>query len=257
MRPRQKPRSDKDGEGREKQRGHPDGVFADAGRAAQVPRAAKDDDSQRPEVIARGGGEGGAEFAEVEDEDGGVESHIEDAGREREPAFLVAPERPEAAAHPDVEAAFVGDGGGEFADHERGGQAPDERDDEQNNDGPAKARATEDVLHAVRAPRHHEKGGGDQGQKEQLIVRMFETGTHTSECTCNRARQERESNGSGASASSGIIHTESRRDGREAEGGGLLNRYRVKSSIGGSNPPLSARTPSGNISRQSIKRHKA
>ena len=25
-----------------------------------------------------------------------------------------------------------------------------------------------------------------------------------------------------------------------AEGGGLLNRYRVKSSIGGSNPPLSA-----------------
>jgi hypothetical protein len=33
----------------------------------------------------------------------------------------------------------------------------------------------------------------------------------------------------------------SRRDGRVAEGGGLLNRYRVKSSIGGSNPPLSAR----------------
>jgi hypothetical protein len=25
-----------------------------------------------------------------------------------------------------------------------------------------------------------------------------------------------------------------------AEGGGLLNRYRTKSSIGGSNPPLSA-----------------
>jgi hypothetical protein len=34
--------------------------------------------------------------------------------------------------------------------------------------------------------------------------------------------------------------TENRRDGRVAEGGGLLNRYRVKSSIGGSNPPLSA-----------------
>ncbi len=27
-----------------------------------------------------------------------------------------------------------------------------------------------------------------------------------------------------------------------AEGGGLLNRYRTKSSIGGSNPPLSAMT---------------
>ena len=34
----------------------------------------------------------------------------------------------------------------------------------------------------------------------------------------------------------------SRRGGRVAEGGGLLNRYTVKSCIGGSNPPLSART---------------
>ena len=41
------------------------------------------------------------------------------------------------------------------------------------------------------------------------------------------------------SVDSGIIRF-SRRDGRVAEGGGLLNRYRVKSSIGGSNPPLSA-----------------
>ena len=31
-----------------------------------------------------------------------------------------------------------------------------------------------------------------------------------------------------------------RRGGREAEGDGLLNRYTVKSCIGGSNPPLSA-----------------
>ena len=30
------------------------------------------------------------------------------------------------------------------------------------------------------------------------------------------------------------------RDGRVAEGGGLLNRYTAKSRIGGSNPPLSA-----------------
>ena len=32
-----------------------------------------------------------------------------------------------------------------------------------------------------------------------------------------------------------------RRDGRVAEGGGLLNRCTVKSCTGGSNPPLSAR----------------
>src|SRR4051812_26596922 len=31
-----------------------------------------------------------------------------------------------------------------------------------------------------------------------------------------------------------------RRDGRVAEGGGLLNRYTLKRCIGGSNPPLSA-----------------
>jgi hypothetical protein len=35
-------------------------------------------------------------------------------------------------------------------------------------------------------------------------------------------------------------NAEARRDGREAEGGGLLNRYRAKSSIEGSNPSLSA-----------------
>ena len=34
-----------------------------------------------------------------------------------------------------------------------------------------------------------------------------------------------------------------RRGGRVAEGGGLLNRYTVKSCIGGSNPPLSATQP--------------
>ena len=33
-----------------------------------------------------------------------------------------------------------------------------------------------------------------------------------------------------------------RRGGRVAEGGGLLNRYTVKSCTGGSNPPLSARS---------------
>jgi len=37
-----------------------------------------------------------------------------------------------------------------------------------------------------------------------------------------------------------------------AEGGGLLNRYRVKSSIGGSNPPLSAIETSDNIRQGSM-----
>jgi hypothetical protein len=37
-----------------------------------------------------------------------------------------------------------------------------------------------------------------------------------------------------------LIIADGRRDGRVAEGDGLLNRYTVKSRIGGSNPPLSA-----------------
>lgn len=43
-----------------------------------------------------------------------------------------------------------------------------------------------------------------------------------------------------AAASHANLLITPRRDGREAEGGGLLNRYRVKSSIEGSNPSLSA-----------------
>ena len=99
-----------------------------------------------------------------------VERHVKDAGGEREPTFLVTPEGPEAATHPNIKAAFVGDGGGEFADHERGGQAPDERQNQQDHDGPAKARAAEDVLNAVGTARHHKEGGGDQRQKEQLFA---------------------------------------------------------------------------------------
>jgi hypothetical protein len=38
-----------------------------------------------------------------------------------------------------------------------------------------------------------------------------------------------------------------------AEGGGLLNRYRTKSSIGGSNPPLSAIDPSKKLQRPPVR----
>ena len=45
-----------------------------------------------------------------------------------------------------------------------------------------------------------------------------------------------------ARVSAGMFTRLIRRGGRVAEGGGLLNRYTVKSCIGGSNPPLSAST---------------
>ena len=62
--------------------------------------------------------ERGREASDIIDEKSRVERHFEDAAREREPRFLIAPETAHAAAHPDVKAALFGDGGGEFADHQ-------------------------------------------------------------------------------------------------------------------------------------------
>ena len=118
---------DKDRERREKQSKEPDRVVADLGRAEQVPEAAQNHNRQRPEIGARAGGERGAELAQVEHEDGGIKRHVEDAGGEREPALLIAPEGREAAAHPHVKAALGGDGRGQLADHQRGGQTPEKR----------------------------------------------------------------------------------------------------------------------------------
>ena len=168
----------KDGEGREQQNEQADGAFADGGRAAEIPGAAEDHDGQRPGVAVPAGGERGIELAEIENEDGRVDGHVEDAGREREPAFLISPERTEGAAHPDVEAAFGGNGAGQFADHERGGQGPKNRQDKQNDDGAGKSGSAEDVLNAVRPARHHEVGGGNERQQAHLAPRGFESQVH-------------------------------------------------------------------------------
>ena len=148
------------------------------GRAAQIPRATERHHGQRPGVAPPAGGERGVELAQVEDEDGRVDGHVEDAGREREPALLVAPERAQRAPHPDVEAALGGNGAGQFADHERGGQAPQEGQHQQNEDGPGKAGAAENVLNAVGTARHHEVGGGDERQKAHLAPDGLENQNH-------------------------------------------------------------------------------
>ncbi len=127
--PRPEAGGDEDDEGREQDAEERDRGLADGLGAAEIPERAAEDDGELPEGAAIAGGPGGREAAEVEDEDGGVDGHVEDAGGEREPGLLKAPEAAEGAAHPDVEAAFGRDGAGELADHERGGEAPDEGDD--------------------------------------------------------------------------------------------------------------------------------
>ena len=108
------------------------------------------------------GGKAGGEAREIEDEDDRVDGHVEDAGGKREPRLLKSPEAAERAAHPAVVAAFFGQRGGEFADHQRGGQAPDEGNDEQQQQGAAVAGVAEDVLQAVRAAGDHEVSRPDK-----------------------------------------------------------------------------------------------
>ena len=88
--------------------------------------------------------------------------------------FLESPERAETAAHPDVKAAFGRDGCGELADHERGGQAPEQRQREQDEDGARVPGATENVFDAVGPAGNHEVGGGHQRQEADLARRGME-----------------------------------------------------------------------------------
>ena len=114
------------------------------------------------------GGEAGASVREIEDEGGGVDGHVEDAGGEGEPGFLKSPEASHGAADPDVEAAFFGDGAGEFADHEGGGEAPEEGDEGEEEERAAVAGDADDVFKAVGAAGDHEVGRRDERQQPHL-----------------------------------------------------------------------------------------
>ena len=122
---------DEHGEGSKQQDEHADGAFADDYCSAEVPEGAEEDDGESPEGSAVACGPERFDAAEIGDEDDGVDGHVEDAGGEREPGFLESPEAAECATDPAVVATLFGQRGGEFADHERGGEAPDERHDEQ------------------------------------------------------------------------------------------------------------------------------
>jgi hypothetical protein len=75
-----------------------------------------------------------------------------------------------------------------------------------------------------------------------LDMRLRIVDAHGTEVFCHPFTDNRQS---GRDIDSGLVSEitpkfTGGRDGRVAEGGGLLNRYTVKSRIGGSNPPLSA-----------------
>ena len=75
------------------------------------------------------------------------------------------PRMAQGAAYPDVESTFGGYGAGKFAEHERGGKAPEKREEQKNNEGFAVARASENVFNAIGATGDHEVGGGNKRNK--------------------------------------------------------------------------------------------
>ena len=105
--------------------------------------------------------------SQVGDEQRGIDRHVENGRNQREPGFLKSPEIAHGAAHPSVITAFVGQRARKFADHESRRQAPEQRREEQNQDGASVPGAMHDVFGAIGSARHHKEGGGDQGPKRE------------------------------------------------------------------------------------------
>jgi hypothetical protein len=175
--PRPESSDNEDDEGSEKDAEENDRPLADGFGAGEVPDGASEDDGERPDHGAMARRPGGSDAGEVGDENGWVDSHVEDAGGERHPGLLEAPEATHGAANPDVVAALVGDGAGELADHERGGERPDKRDNRHHDKGTHVAGLADDVFEAVRSAGDHEVGRGHERQEAELVAGgMFGSG---------------------------------------------------------------------------------
>ena len=101
-----------------------------------------------------------------------VERHFENAARQRQPRFLKSPETSHAPAHPNVEAAFFGYRGGQFADHQGRRQTPEQRRDHQNQQRGGVARFLNDVFESVRAAGNHEIRCRNHGHDGNLAERL-------------------------------------------------------------------------------------
>src|SRR5579871_3093490 len=114
------------------------------------------------------GGEPGGKPLQVENEGRGIDRHVEDRRRQREPGLLKSPERPHRTPHPPVEAAFGRHCRSQLAQHQSGGKAPQKGEKKQQQQSAAISAIANDVFNIVRTARHHKVGGGEQRKEAQL-----------------------------------------------------------------------------------------
>ncbi len=149
-------------EGRRKREEQPQRRGRDHAHSGNIKESANDHHCQRDHHSAMSFREPGKQAIEIKDEQRRIDGHVENRGHQREPSLLESPEIAHGAPHPGVVAAFVGQRTGKFANHESGGQAPENRGQQQNENAAAIAGAMHDVFCAVGPARHHKEGGGDE-----------------------------------------------------------------------------------------------
>src|SRR5207253_4284590 len=108
--------------------------------------------------------------AQVLDEERRIDGDVDEAVEPRPPADLEAPERPEGARRPRHIASLVGHGGGQLRHGERDGQAPEQRREDEENEGEAGTERRHRVLDAIGPAAHIEEDDGGERQHAELAA---------------------------------------------------------------------------------------
>ena len=155
-------------EGSQQHDPHRQGAIAHRFGAHQIPRGGGGYQRNCQRRAAAAGGHPRRQVAQIADEQRGVDGHVEDAARQRQPGFLKSPEASHAARHPDVVAAPSGQRARKLADHECRRDRPDHRRHQQNQNGARVSRLGNDILKPERSARNQEEDGRDQRQQRHL-----------------------------------------------------------------------------------------
>ena len=107
------------------------------------------------------------ESREVKHKQCRINRHVKNRRHQREPSFLKSPEVAHGAAYPRVVAALEWQSTRQFANHECGGKAPEDRSQEQNQNGLTIASAVHDIFCAIGSARYHKEGSGDEWPESQ------------------------------------------------------------------------------------------